>query len=423
MDANQDLATDSLAAEIPDEVSTEAESSVRTEESNDFSVVKQSGEAVPLILSASSVQTKNLEEESEQVVIKNLDEVDNDEDSHDSKLESTIESEPQSSLILSLSDGHTDILASNGSEIHVAEDNFEGKFDFESDSMSAEEESDDDFSEEEKETGDDSISSEKQVKVDVYQVIESGDDSSEEESEDSEVSDEEVSSQNSEDISDDDEVESEETDSEASLVDVNVIEGEVAITNQALPTSVEQESPCAMVSGGEVQFSTLEKGTRHLDEAAMENFSSSGTLVDVCVSEEESNKTTDEILPSGSKVSTKSPLSPFAADQLAGQFPRPSLSTPGKSSSKAHPVIQKISEIFYENEENIKECDRTAALTEEDKVKQSENIADDNNKQKLYMEKSLRQLQKMLRDQLQIENNKMNNKVRVQTHVVFILFL
>ena len=56
------------------------------------------------------------------------------------------------------------------------------------------------------------------------------------------------------------------------------------------------------------------------------------TLVDVCVMPaHESNMSTDLI--SESKVTYEIPFQPFAADQLSGQFPRPTQLTPRKSSA------------------------------------------------------------------------------------------
>ncbi|KAL5565132.1 hypothetical protein UlMin_028296 [Ulmus minor] len=90
---------------------------------------------------------------------------------------------------------------------------------------------------------------------------------------------------------------------------------------------------------------------------------------------------------------------PFAADQLAGQFPRPSPSVLGKSSnpSKANLLIQKLTDDLDEtDEENIANGENNAVLKEVAEVK-------DNKK---AVEASLRQLRKMLRQKLQIVNNK-----------------
>ncbi|PON98391.1 hypothetical protein TorRG33x02_056250 [Trema orientale] len=329
LNADQDLATDSLAAENFNAVSTEVEASVRKEE-NGFSVVEESGEPVPLNLSSASVQTENLESESEWVVIVNVDEVDPDQGIRGSK----VEPEPSTEI------------------------------------------------------------------EELYREEESGDDSSEEESEDSEASDEEdYSSRDSEDISDD-EVKSEETDSDASLVDVDVIEAKLAITTQAPPTSVKQETALS-----EVQFSNSEKLS-----------GSSGALVDVYVSAaEDVTEAKSGNLPSGGNGSTKSPLPLFAADQLQGQFPRPTMSTPSQPSSKTHPVIQKISEILGEYQQGMEEAGGTALPTAEDEVERNENATDDHDKTKPYAEKSLRQLQKMLKDKLQIKNSKKDNKDKIDT--------
>ncbi|PON38989.1 hypothetical protein PanWU01x14_308050 [Parasponia andersonii] len=319
LNADQDLVTDSLAAENFNDVSTEAEASVRKEES---------GEPVPLNLSSSSVQTENLESESKRVVIVNVDVVDHDQGIRGSKVELSTEIE------------------------------------------------------------------------ELYPKEESGDDCSEEESEDSEASDEEdYSSPNSENISDD-EVKSEENDSDASLVDVDVIEAKLVITTQAPPASVKQETALS-----EVQFSTSEKLS-----------SSSRALVDVYVSAaEDVTEAKSGNLPSGGNVSTKRPLPLFAADQLQGQFPRPTMSTPSQSSSKTRPIIQKISKNLGENQQDMQEAGGTALPTAEDEVKRNENATDYHDKTKPYAEKSLRQLQKMLKDKLQIKNSNKDNKDKIDT--------
>ncbi|KAL5564501.1 hypothetical protein UlMin_027665 [Ulmus minor] len=90
---------------------------------------------------------------------------------------------------------------------------------------------------------------------------------------------------------------------------------------------------------------------------------------------------------------------PFAADQLAGQFPRPSPSVLGKSSnpSKANLLIQKLTDDLDEtDEENIENGENNAVLKEGAEVKENKKAA----------EASLRQLRKMLRQKLQIVNNK-----------------
>ena len=76
------------------------------------------------------------------------------------------------------------------------------------------------------------------------------------------------------------------------------------------------------------------------------------TLVDVCVMlAHESNMSTDLI--SDSKVTYEIPFQPFAADQLSGQFPRPTQLTPRKSSAIKESTIQKVTDVSDDDEEKL----------------------------------------------------------------------
>ncbi|EXB75013.1 hypothetical protein L484_012137 [Morus notabilis] len=479
--AEQDLGSeDPLAAEVLDDVSVNIiaqdiapKSSLRLEE-NEFSNVKESVEPIPFNTSSSCVQADKSE-----------------------TLSSEASAVPETkSWTIKSPDGQSHILTSIGPDMRLTEDDYQGKFDFESESITEEEHDDDscefedaeasdqnssehlehisdekveteekeaslvdvnvveaevaiaessyqrkcDFESEsvteeetEEETGDDS-SEEESVESEAWDIEstdteigsddnvveaevaiaessyqrkcdfesesvteeemeeETGDDSSEEESVESEASD--IESTDTE-IGSDDNAESEETNLEASLVDIVVAEAEMDIKTQS-------------------QFIC------DADDASMKNFTCSGALVDVCVvSAEEFTTITSEHLPAslketspaqhlisgGSKVTTKSPLPSFSADQPSGQFPRPTLPTPSKSSSKSHPIIQMITDALDENEGNA---------VAQDEVKKNKNPTDDIcSMPKLYEGTSLRKLQKMLKENLQIENEKKVGKPRV----------
>lgn len=412
--AEQDLGSeDPLAAEVLDDVSVNIiaqdiapKSSLRLEE-NEFSNVKESVEPIPFNTSSSCVQADKSE-----------------------TLSSEASAVPETkSWTIKSPDGQSHILTSIGPDMRLTEDDYQGKFDFESESITEEEHDDDSCEEEFADTeasdqnssehlehiSDEKVETEEKeaslVDVNVVEAEvaiaessyqrkcdfesesvteeeteeETGDDSSEEESMESEAWD--IESTDTE-IGSDDNAESEETNLEASLVDIVVAEAEMDIKTQS-------------------QFIC------DADDASMKNFTCSGALVDVCVvSAEEFTTITSEHLPAslketspaqhmisgGSKVTTKSPLPSFSADQPSGQFPRPTLPTPSKSSSKSHPIIQMITDALDENEEN------TVA---QDEVKKNKNPTDDIcSMPKLYEGTSLRKLQKMLKEKLHIENEK-----------------
>ncbi|XP_030935192.1 uncharacterized protein LOC115960431 isoform X1 [Quercus lobata] len=118
----------------------------------------------------------------------------------------------------------------------------------------------------------------------------------------------------------------------------------------------------------------------------------------------ETNMSTDLI--SDSKVTYDIPFQPFAADQLSGQFPRPTQLTPRKSSAIKESTIQKVTDFSDDDEEKIDTGNVEVELDRE-KAKPDELAG-----------KSLRQLAKMLKE-MHIKSNKKHNtdKSTTKEHV------
>uniref|UniRef100_A0A2C9VA94 Uncharacterized protein n=1 Tax=Manihot esculenta TaxID=3983 RepID=A0A2C9VA94_MANES len=89
--------------------------------------------------------------------------------------------------------------------------------------------------------------------------------------------------------------------------------------------------------------------------------------------------------------------SPFAANTIQGQFPRPNESTARKSSTKKQATIQKIINADI-NKENVENSGRKVE-PKKDKIKKKEA-----EEEKQYEDISLRQLTKMVKEKLQIAN-------------------
>nr|POE74440.1 myrcene synthase, chloroplastic [Quercus suber] len=138
------------------------------------------------------------------------------------------------------------------------------------------------------------------------------------------------------------------------LVDVYVTEAEEAAmkTNDQssveTPISMKNMSPDILISDCEVTLSTVAtnsisegKTSCHAEDPMAKAEEMHETLVDVCVMPaHESNMSTDLI--SDSKATYEIPFQPFAADQISGQFPRPTQLTPRKSSAIKESTIQKV---------------------------------------------------------------------------------
>ncbi|KAF3964027.1 hypothetical protein CMV_011648 [Castanea mollissima] len=192
------------------------------------------------------------------------------------------------------------------------------------------------------------------------------------------------------------------------LVDVYVTKAEeVAMkTNDQssveTPISMKNMSPDLLIfSDCEVTLSTVatnsiseDKTSCHAEDP-MAKAEEMHDTVDVCVMPaHESNMSTDLI--SDSKVTFEIPFQPFAADQLSGQFPRPTQLTPRKSSAIKESTIQKVADVSDDDEENIDTGNVEVELDKE-KAKPDELAG-----------KSLRQLAKMLKE-MHIKSNKKHN--------------
>ncbi|KAJ0079231.1 hypothetical protein Patl1_24172 [Pistacia atlantica] len=101
------------------------------------------------------------------------------------------------------------------------------------------------------------------------------------------------------------------------------------------------------------------------------------------------------------------PMSPLRADSISGQFPRPTQLTQKHSSSKKQATAQKLTLPAY-NKENI-ESSGMQLESKKEKTNKDKNTTDEDISQSLN-EKSLRELTKMLKNQLQITNKKKNNE-------------
>ncbi|KAJ9185565.1 hypothetical protein P3X46_005183 [Hevea brasiliensis] len=99
---------------------------------------------------------------------------------------------------------------------------------------------------------------------------------------------------------------------------------------------------------------------------------------------------------------------PFAANTIQGQFPRPTESTPSKSSTKKLAIIQKIIYADF-NKENI---DNSGRKVEPNKEKVKKKIVEE---EKKYEDFSVRQLTKMLKEKLEIANQKNGGVSKVGT--------
>ncbi|KAJ0013493.1 hypothetical protein Pint_21610 [Pistacia integerrima] len=101
------------------------------------------------------------------------------------------------------------------------------------------------------------------------------------------------------------------------------------------------------------------------------------------------------------------PMSPLRADSISGQFPQPTQSSQKHSSSKKQATAQKLTLPAY-NKENI-DSSGMQLESKKEKTKKDKNTTDEEISQSLN-EKSLRELTKMLKNQLQITNKKKNNE-------------
>lgn len=154
--------------------------------------------------------------------------------------------------------------------------------------------------------------------------------------------------------------------------------------------------------------------------------SSAETLVDITVMSQEEfymapapalNKTPSppcQPLVAGGAITGQTGLSSFADHTLQGQFPRPTELIPRKSSAKKHSTSWKIIDAI--NKENI---DDSGIEVEPKKEGANNNVVIG---EKILDEFSLRQLRKMMKEKLQIANNKNSeedNDTKVSTTIFF----
>lgn len=278
-------------------------------------------------------------------------------------------------LTLSFSVGKSHVFNSEGCVMNMAENDYHGQFDFEAESIT-EEESDDGFSEE---------SSDYQSEREF-----SGENSSEFQETDDEFEVQQRDTTAGDSVSEMDKYNTRE------LVDIDVIEAD--ITNGSHPLSngrpgLTKQVPCDMVSGSEVELPSSaanRKNSCHADNEMEEDY---GPLLDVYVSMEDFDSAITHETPtsvkkmspclgnmtSGGKATGESAFPP---NQLSGQFPRPTLSASRKSPIPKRDVVD-------ENEK-----------VEGNEVKKNEG----------FDGLSMRELKKMLKHKLEIENNKSNIK-------------
>ncbi|XP_044476816.1 uncharacterized protein LOC123204273 isoform X1 [Mangifera indica] len=98
---------------------------------------------------------------------------------------------------------------------------------------------------------------------------------------------------------------------------------------------------------------------------------------------------------------------PFGADSISGQFPRPTRLTPMRSSNKRHATAQELT-LPACNKENIDSIGFQLE-SKKDKAKKDKSTTDEDSLVKSLQKKSLRELNKMLREKLIITNKNRNN--------------
>jgi hypothetical protein len=203
-------------------------------------------------------------------------------------------------------------------------------------------------------------------------------------------------------------------------------------TLDEIPKFKKNISPGLVISDSEVTLSTV--ATNSLSEdpmAKVQESSKSETLVDVCVmpASESLAKTPTDLI-SDSEVTCKIPSQPFAADQISGQFPRPTQLTQ-KKSSDIKESIQKITDVSDDDDEELDNGNGKLEL-EKEKAKQDENTVDGDSILEMYTGvssvdgddmlsmfagMSLRQLRKKVKMELQITHDRKNIKDKSTTKV------
>ncbi|KAL5834611.1 hypothetical protein ACOSQ4_014108 [Xanthoceras sorbifolium] len=209
-------------------------------------------------------------------------------------------------------------------------------------------------------------------------------------------------------------VEMEESDSDG-LVDVIMTEGEVVISyeDNSAPSDSELRGNIP-ISASEIDSISEDKAVTYAEDQEIKM-----ELVDVNVmpAEELDLATSLPPLPvtptsgkqmspySGGKILGRTQMSPLGADRIATQFPRPTQSTPKKSSSKKKQTTdQKLTLLPANNKENIDNTSGVKVEPNKDKVKKEKKI-------ELLDGISRRKLIKLIKEaeQAKIHNNKKNN--------------
>ena len=185
---------------------------------------------------------------------------------------------------------------------------------------------------------------------------------------------------------------------------------QVSVENQASTMEIYNTEALVDVYVTEAEEVAMKTNDQSLDETPIDSISKaqegimSQTLIDVCVMpahESNTMKMSPDLVSNG-EVAYEIPFQPFAADQLSGQFPRPTQLTPRKSSGIKQSAIPMITDVSDEDEENI-ENGNVKVEPEKDMAKQDENAVDEVSK--ILAGMSLRQLKKKWKE-MSITNNK-----------------
>jgi hypothetical protein len=197
------------------------------------------------------------------------------------------------------------------------------------------------------------------------------------------------------------------------------------VMDDGIPKFKKNMSPGLVISDSEVTLSTVATNSLSGDPMAkVQESSKSESLVDVCVMPAlECPPSLDKTPISDSKVICEIPSQPFAADQISGQFPRPTQLTQ-KQSSAIKQSIQKITDVSDDDDEDLDNGNGKLEL-EKDKTKQDENTVDGDSILEIYTgmssvdgdgmlpamfaEMSLRQLKKKVKECQITQNRKKNN--------------
>lgn len=282
-------------------------------------------------------------------------------------------------LILSFSGGQSDTINLESSGLNGAENDYDGNFDFEAESITEEESDDGDSSE--------GQSSDNQSEDDDSEGESSEDDSSEEELSGDEVTDcDENGAELKRDIA------SSVFEAETLSTELELLSG--SNTYGFVDVDVVQEDDIS--AGFQPSLDEMPKLTKQVpsqdENPMMQKSSNSGPLVDVYVSAKMSLSTCQS-MAFGGKLASEFAFSP---NQPSGQFPRPTLSTSRKS-----PILV-IRDDTLDDENKEDGIEMGSQMVKEDEVRKNEDASLEGI--------SLRQLQKMLKAKLQIANNKDNSK-------------